>query len=111
MMDLVATVTVIVLAACTGLMFGIRIEPPFRWAGSLVGAVIVGVVVAAGVLIAGEPAWTGPLFAVLTGVVAVLGRAEAWADDPRFAAEKYLQRVRLVVSLRSGRQYSESHSR
>lgn len=99
--EIPAGLIVIILAVSAGLMFSVRIQPPFRWAGRVAGVVIVGLVVAAGVAIEREPAWCGAFFGILTCVAAVLTEAEVRRDEPRFVAEPYWRRVLLVLSRES----------
>ena len=94
---------VIVFAATTGLMFSVRICPPFRWAGRVAGLLIVGVVVVAGVAIKGEPAWCGPLFSILTLAASVMVEAAARRDEPSFVVLSYWRRVLFVLSRGLGR--------
>lgn len=86
------------LAVSAGIMFGVEIRPPFRWAGVVAGVLVVGAVVGAGIILGRETPWSAPLFAVVAPVTAVLISAEARRDEPLFRAQSYWQRVLLIVS-------------
>lgn len=88
------------LALCAGLMFGVKVGPPFRLAGAAAGVLIVGVAVGFGVSSGGESPWSGPLFVTISLVTSVLVSAEARRDEPMFRAEGYWRRVVLVLSPR-----------
>ncbi|GAA1232906.1 hypothetical protein JOF42_000762 [Microbacterium phyllosphaerae] len=94
---------VIALALGAGLLFGARIEPPFRWAGNVGALMITGCVIVAGIHLGDAAEWLGPLFSTIAVVTAVLVEAESRRREPRFVGESYWQRVLLVISRRSGR--------
>ena len=89
------------LALSAGVMFGVKIGPPFRLAGVVAGTLIVGVVIGFGLSFAGDWPWIGPLFATISVVTSVLVVAEARRDEPMFLVEPYWRRVILVLSPRS----------
>lgn len=89
------------LGISAGVMFGVKISPPFRLAGVMTGVLTVGVVVGCGLSCGGEAPWIGPLFAAIAIITSVLVAAEARRDEPMFLVEPYWRRVILVLSPRS----------
>lgn len=94
---------VVVLAVIAGAMFGVQVRAPLQWIGAVVGVLIAGVVAAAAILSDVGSAWTGPLFAIVAAVTAVLVSAQARRDHPGFEGEGYWQRVLLVLRPRHAR--------
>lgn len=89
------------LGLSAGVMFGVKISPPFRLAGVMAGVLVVGAVVGFGLSLGDEAPWIGPLFAAIAIITSVLISAEARRDEPMFLVEPYRRRVILVLSPRS----------
>ena len=101
-------VLIALLGVSAGVMFGVQIRAPFRWAGVVAGLLIVGVAVGVGSIFGSEALWSGPLFAIIAPVTAVLVAAEARRDERLFLPEPYWRRVLLVLSPRSARETASS---
>lgn len=99
-LDIVVYVATAALAVSAGLSFGSRPTGPARWLGVAAGALIVGAVTAGGLALGSQAPWVGPMFAIVTGVTAVLVAAHARRDEPEFRSEPFWRRVRMALSTR-----------
>lgn len=94
---------IVALAVSAGLMFGVRIGRPFRWAGAAGGVLVTAAVVGLAIVLGDAASWSGPVYALVAPITAVLVAAEARRDEPLFLTEPYGRRVLLVLFPRSAR--------
>lgn len=102
--DSVGEIVIYALAAAqgvsVGLMLGVASGSSRRGAMYTAGVLVVGVMVAAGLLLGSGAPWIGPIFGCVTTVTSILAAATSLGADPAMRGEPFGQRIVFVLSRR-----------
>ena len=93
---LIYTLTALI-AVSTGVTFGAASAGPLRVLATVAGTLSTAAVVIAAIAIGAAAPWTGPLFAIVAGLTALLVAAVARAAEPGLVGEPYWRRVTLIA--------------